>query len=340
MTESLEKKRVAYVGSSHHVKKTKSTVFLLNLLQENYDLDLIITDDWVDGRLPADVHLDDRYHAVIFFQSVPQGVWEIPIQKNFVFAPMYDQSGADPVENWIVFKDFKILSFSKTLGKKLKAWGLRTFSTLYYPEPKPMPSEPDPGSLFFWQRRPEVAWPLIRQLLPAKYLKKVHLHFALDRGEPVYPTEEEQKNLSFTLSTWFDTNEQIQKLIQKHELYVAPRLSEGIGFSFLEAMARGAVVIAVDSPTMNEYIQHEQTGYLFNPRRPVILDVSKIAEIRRRLPAAMERGFREWQQSRTALIQFIDEPIRPLGWAWPLTFCLAKCRLFLRALKRKVRSLF
>ncbi|MBJ7244348.1 MAG: glycosyltransferase [Solirubrobacteraceae bacterium] len=50
--------------------------------------------------------------------------------------------------------------------------------------------------------------------------------------------------------------------LSRAELFVAPRALEGVGVTALEAMARGAVVIALDAPTMNEYIDHEHTGML------------------------------------------------------------------------------
>jgi hypothetical protein len=43
---------------------------------------------------------------------------------------------------------------------------------------------------------------------------------------------------------------------------VAPRIIEGVGLVQLEAMARGACVIAFDAPTMNEYIRSRDNGIL------------------------------------------------------------------------------
>src|SRR6202012_2876394 len=37
---------------------------------------------------------------------------------------------------------------------------------------------------------------------------------------------------------------------------------EGVGITFLEAMARGCAVVAYDAPTMNEYIESGKTGVL------------------------------------------------------------------------------
>ena len=339
MTKERNLKRVAYVGSSHHIQKTKSTIFLINLLQENYHVDLIITDHWTNDFVPVEISTDRLYDAVLFFQSVPQGVLKLKVRDNWIFVPMYDQSGGDPVENWLVYRDYKILCFSRTMGKKLDKWGFRTFSTLYYPQPK-IQTSPEAGTLFFWQRRPEVHWNSIRQLIPEGYLKKVHLHLAVDHGEPVYPSSEEQKQIAFTFSNWFESNEEFQKLLSQNEIFVAPRLAEGIGFSFLEAMALGIVVIAVNKPTMNEYIKHGKTGYLFDPQNPKIMDLSEIEGIRQQLPLEMEQGYQRWLIDREKIIQFINAPLVPLGPQWTFTVILGKTRLFLRLLKKKLRRKF
>ena len=58
--------------------------------------------------------------------------------------------------------------------------------------------------------------------------------------------------------------EEYADLLGSCGLFAAPRRKEGIGLSFLDAMARGAFVLGYDSPTMNEYIRHAETGWLFN----------------------------------------------------------------------------
>jgi glycosyltransferase involved in cell wall biosynthesis len=56
------------------------------------------------------------------------------------------------------------------------------------------------------------------------------------------------------------------KMIQAANVVIAPRLVEGVGMVFLEAMARGCAVFAADAPTMNEYITHLSNGILFRRR--------------------------------------------------------------------------
>ena len=56
--------------------------------------------------------------------------------------------------------------------------------------------------------------------------------------------------------------------LRRAGIYFAPRLYEGIGISFLEAMAMGKAVVAPDNPTMNEYVTHNVNGFLYKPGGP------------------------------------------------------------------------
>lgn len=49
----------------------------------------------------------------------------------------------------------------------------------------------------------------------------------------------------------------------KFQVYFAPRKYEGIGMTFLEAMAMGMCVIAENAPTANEYIISGRNGILY-----------------------------------------------------------------------------
>jgi glycosyltransferase involved in cell wall biosynthesis len=51
-------------------------------------------------------------------------------------------------------------------------------------------------------------------------------------------------------------------LFNQANIFIAPRLSEGVGLTFIEALARGCAVFAYNAPTMNEYISSGMNGYL------------------------------------------------------------------------------
>jgi len=67
-----------------------------------------------------------------------------------------------------------------------------------------------------------------------------------------------------TFSDWFFNRNEYEKILCSKQIYIAPRIKEGIGLSFL-SMAAGRVVVAPNFPTMNEYIIHTENGYLYDP---------------------------------------------------------------------------
>ena len=71
----------------------------------------------------------------------------------------------------------------------------------------------------------------------------------------LHPTKEQQDRFKITYSEWFDTREKIFAVIRRKGIYIPPCELEGIGMSFLETTAMGKAVIAVNNPTMSEYIK-------------------------------------------------------------------------------------
>ena len=76
--------------------------------------------------------------------------------------------------------------------------------------------------------------------------------------------------------------------------------------SFLEAMAMGKVVIAIDNPTMNEYIINNETGYLFNLKRPEVINLSNIDRIQKNTYEYVCAGYLKWESSKNLIIKFIE----------------------------------
>jgi glycosyltransferase involved in cell wall biosynthesis len=96
-------------------------------------------------------------------------------------------------------------------------------------------------------------------------------------------------------------------LIKEKGIYIAPRELEGIGMSFLEAMAIGKAVIAVNNPTMNEYIEHGKNGYLFDLKNPKEIDLSNIEQIQKNAYEFMRNGRKKWEKDMHKIIDFIKK---------------------------------
>ncbi len=98
-------------------------------------------------------------------------------------------------------------------------------------------------------------------------------------------------------------------IVSACNVYIAPRLFEGIGFSFLEAMSMGKAVIAADHPTMNEYIIHGVNGYLFSEHAPAPLDLSHVSAVCKNAFYGVLAGRRQWLSGKKGIPDWIEIPL-------------------------------
>ena len=274
-------KKLLYIGHAYH-NKTQSTRFLKDILESQYEVEYFDYDPYTQTDNAFSMLKGKTYNIVVIFQIMP----DINLLKrnlNFkrgVFFPMYDgaPSRRDPI--WLQYIDFNIINFSKTLHNELSNLGFSSFYIQYFPKPAEVINWGDEKSVFFWNRTADINLPKVETLLADFEYNKFHLHKALD---PEQEFEEPRNLLSSKLeiSEWYDTREEMVKDMEKSAIYIAPRLYEGIGMSFLEAMAHGRCVIAPDNPTMNEYIIDKVTGYLYNPNQVVPLFLGNIKDIQK-----------------------------------------------------------
>jgi glycosyltransferase involved in cell wall biosynthesis len=93
--------------------------------------------------------------------------------------------------------------------------------------------------------------------------------------DPIMPNSNYYVPTSDTLNVRLindiSSQEEYLAYLSQANIYIAPRPKEGIGLSFLEALASGCTVIAINFPTMNEYIQHHVNGILL-PYKSDVLD--------------------------------------------------------------------
>jgi glycosyltransferase involved in cell wall biosynthesis len=299
-------KKIVYVGHSYH-NKTKSTDFLIDYLKQFFDVEVILDESWIGKPFSNLSFVNENYLAVIFFQVLPPpNIFEKIKNTNIIYFPMYDQSGDCSAEFWNNYPNLKIINFSKTLHEKMKEWGFDSIYVQYFPEVR----EFMPGNkreVFFWQRHTGMNINQIANLFGEDSLK-IHIHKAVDPSQEfVQPSPKIEKKYKITYSDWFDTREEMLDLIRKKGIYVAPRSLEGIGMSFLEAMAMGKAVIAVDNPTMNEYITHGENGYLFDMFHPQKIDLSNLEKVQKNAYEFMCRGRERWEKERRSIITFIEK---------------------------------
>jgi glycosyltransferase involved in cell wall biosynthesis len=316
--------KVAFVGHSFH-EKTGSTLFFIDLLKKHFDVEVILNDSWATGTLPKVEHLDDSYETVVLFQLVTEELLSAISARNIVYIPMADyiiyridtrNSGPlswRPYSFWEMLsrREVKVLNFSESINRLCVNLGIQSKFVQYYPLPAENPDFKDEISVFYWERDDSIT-PMTVKALIGSSAKALHHHRAHDPGQSRNAEVRDANpfgEMLVTTSSWFDGKEDYLRKVAEKTLYIAPRRIEGIGMSFLEAMAMGKAVIAPDYPTMNEYIRHGRNGYLFDLQRPGLVDFGNVTEVRRNAYESVVAGRERWIKQSEEIVDWICQPI-------------------------------
>lgn len=303
-------KKLLFIGHEFH-KKTKSSDFLQKLLAGKYEVETFYIDPYKISETDFTKITGKTFELLILLQVMPslEELRKYISFKQCAFFPMYDNTKTLNSPLWNEYKNCNIINFSKAFHKTCQDGGLSSYYIQYFPKPAEIIDEGDEKSIFFWQRSDKITTRTLEKVIDTKEIETVYLHKSIDPKNKFIPPS---KNLETKVvySSWFDTKEEMQKYIQKSALYFAPRRYEGIGMSFLEAMASGRCVIAPDYPTMNEYIKNGETGFLYNYKKPELLTILNVREIQKNTAEYIKQGYEKWEKEKYKIFDYIEaEPI-------------------------------
>ena len=302
-----------YIGHSYHLH-TQSTRFLIEIFNNAYQIDEV-TYDMDTGEFNLfDFNVNKNYDVLVLFQMpISPAILKSKFHfKKAAYFPMYDGTGEHPPNFWIEYKDFNIINFSRTLHNRLLDMGLSSYYIQYYSKPvdKHTFSWGDTEKAFFWQRTNNITINSIIPLLKQLDVTKIHMHIANDPGSHnVQPEKDISNNFDITTSRWFDTKSDMYKEVVKSAYYVAPRIYEGIGMSFLEAMAMGRCVIAVNHPTMNEYILDGVNGLLYNYDKTVLVKPNDVHVLQKNAYESALAGYSTWERDKLNILLWLEKKI-------------------------------
>lgn len=225
---------------------------------------------WNGKDLP-DFKIDTT--PMLFFQYPPPARLLTQSNLKLIWIPMWDHIKDKNQKWWKKFpKNIKIVAFSKHVHEKAIQASLESLRLQYYASPIQFnrANWKEGGILFYWNRTGLLGKDDLEKLCYALKIKTLYFQNQLDPGII--------KTLNYDLPSQIGKTEVIKlphylsrkeyiHILKDTNIYIAPRLYEGIGISFIEALARGAFVLAVDAPTMNEYIQHKINGYLLSYKK-------------------------------------------------------------------------
>ena len=295
-----------FIGNPYHFKNTKSSQFFIEIVKKIIP-DIQITDN-IEFIPKFNIHT-----LIIWQQLIDPEEIDFLHPKNVILVPMYDDCPLE-IDGWLKYKKYKILCFSKYLYNLLYENGFNCFYSQYYIKPNVLLGTQIKNNInaFFWERTERLNWTLIRQI--CKYLPLSHLHFHTGLTKNIdltlRPNEEETKQYNITYTDWFENKDDLNMILSNTQIYFAPRKEEGIGMSFIEAIAAGSIVVAYDSSTMNEYINNEN-GILYSENTLPIkaYTVKDLQDIQAKSIIQAEIGYKKWIDSIPNLLSFISEPM-------------------------------
>jgi len=311
--------RIALVDHSFH-RRTGSSRFFAEALGEAASVEVCWDESWRKGRVDPGLLrelLEGGYDRIVFFQVF----WPAPLLRwlgleRAVFVPMYDDVRRRRPEWWRGYAAGRFVNFSRALDERIEAAGAERLDVRYFPEPVESAPRPEREGLvgFFWQRRASLPFRTVWKVAEGNEWERFDLHWAPDPGERRIPRPSRSllEGRAVSTSEWFDDAEDFFALMSDADVYFAPRLHEGIGMGFLEAMARGQCVVAPDRPTHSEYIESGRNGWLYDPENPAPIplgDARSLGEVARE---TCREGYRDWQRQREEIREFVaDAEIGP-----------------------------
>lgn len=249
---------------------------------------------------------------VLFFQNLPapEELRKVRCTRQF-YVPMHDQVVANPERKRMLrarATGVRALNFCRATHAIYLGLGFESHCVQYWPRLQvEKVTAGNEVRIFFWARTREIGWPLLKSLIGSARPKHIIFRPAADPGHELeMPSENEIREYRIeVVNGWIEKSRYIE-LLTSCNLFFAPRRYEGIGQSFLEAMAYGLAVIAPDSPTMNEYIQHRRNGYLYDFEAPIALDFVNLPALCSQAASDVSAGHQAWLSQERGLLDYLN----------------------------------
>lgn len=294
--------KILYITYEWNFTKTCSSVFFPDLLKKYFDVELCMIKD--DSNLDENKINNSIYDSVIFFQCEPD--FSRFTCKNIIFVPMYDTFGFTPARIKVL-KNIKLINFSKRLHIESLRYGISSFYIQYYPEiKKDKILNIDRNRIFYWQRQKWDPYKLLKVFpedVASLGVNYINLHST--EYKDIKTEKETFKNAEVIKTSWFENKEDLNKLLEQTKYYYAPRDKEGIGFSFIDALEKGCVIIAHNEGTMNEYIRNKKNGYIINFCRPKRIRFKDFEMMQKASVESVIEGRKRYEEAVPKMVEFI-----------------------------------
>lgn len=292
---------ILFVDHETHLK-THSADFFLDILRESFEVKTFYYKKTYHFSIPDE---NVAWADVIILWEFLYNRYDLGIPgKQCIFIPMYDNEWGSKWQ-WkrIAASSMPIISFCEAITNHAKKHGVKNILDLhYFPNPADLPQERSEHKRVFLWERGEITRSAAESILPPS----------------------EGYTFDVKKANEFISKEEYLYRLSKCEIAIAPRMKEGIGMAFLEAMAMGKCVVANNDATMNEYIDDGQTGILRNfKKRQLPIRSDEISKVCTNIKTAARIAYMRWIEDREKINPFIEVAAK----LQPLSIGSAKDRL-------------
>ena len=329
---------ILFVDHVYH-KATRSSAFFVELLRRSFEVEVFNYDRCYRVSLPPEkVAWAD---AIVYWEFLPSRFRIAEPGKRCVFVPMYDNEWGSRWQ-WrrIAESGMAVLSFCGRISEHARRCGVKNLLDVRFALP-PSPAPGNPRVAVLWDRG-QVGLEQVGRLFDPADLDKLMVVRRPELGQPPAPIPEafrEAYHVELHEGGYLP-DEEYRTLLSEPGVYVAPRFAEGIGMSFLEALAAGKIVVAHKDATMDEAVEDGVTGRLVDMRNPTRIELPA-TDPATRLRRAEERHAR-WKADESRILDFFaalgDHP--PCKTAWTVWSIVRFVRFLFEGLAMRMREHF
>jgi hypothetical protein len=309
MKSTLHKPSMAFVDHSFH-RETRSTFFLRDILKPYVSITDYWDETWRKGQ-PVPLEEINQHDYVLYFQVLPELRQLQSIQGRIVWVPMYDGVAGLLSCYWKALSNagLRVIAFSEKIKRLCDRNKIPAIALKYYIDPDLYDPPPRIGGcrVFFWARG-GIRFSDVEPMLLAEQIDSFICVLHPDPGrtaEHISSVDAERLKMRLIKTDEFMPRPEYLRLLDQANVFIAPRRREGIGISFLEALAMRKCVVAYDDATMNEYIHTGKTGLLFGNASSGPMDLSQAGGLAESSYASARAGYQDWLGQVPALQEFV-----------------------------------
>lgn len=307
----MNKRRLAFVDYWHH-EFTRSGDFLREIFKDDFHIENF----WWKPKEKFPIDSLKKFDYIFFFHVMfPYQVMKVFKEKKILWAPMYDglifKNQFERKIFWrqISLLNIKILEFSKQVSESINNENIDILKLRYYIKPDTDTSNKSTDSklnIFFWDRG------------QIKIKDWIDLFNPKDINEIIYfPLVDPSRKITENLNLYQNINFKIVKkdflpkaeyldLMKNCNVFIAPRIKEGIGMSIVEALSKNKFIVGYNDSTMNEYIANEKIGYLFETNSKKI-NINNIFNEKNYRAIHAKEKYEEWLIQKEEIIPFFEK---------------------------------